>query len=248
MLQLRPAGRQHTSAHLFIRMHFLRGLCAAHIGRRVPQLRRRVGGQAAQTGGQIVEQPRFDRAGLQPHGLRIRMNSSRKVHEVPVPAASGLLHSLNRIDFADAYQVPLSHPVMDIGDAYMAIFGFAPTWVRWLMSLRGHIAVRLGLAHPFDTAPISFDEKPRLQPGVRAGPFTVQSISTDEIIVGDNDKHLNFRISVLKTECKGQCFVTVSTGVEMHNRLGRIYMFVVKPFHRFIASFMIQQAVWAGRL
>jgi len=171
-----------------------------------------------------------------------------QVLEVPVPEASGLMKSLKRIDFADAYEAPVRHQSREIADAYIAIFGFEPAWVRWLMSLRGFIAVRLGLSHPFDACPMVADEKPRFLLGTRAGLFTVQSVSTDLIIVGDDDKHLNFRISVLKTERDGQCFVTVSTGVEIHNRLGRVYMFVVKPFHRFLALFMVQRAVSEGRL
>lgn len=162
--------------------------------------------------------------------------------------ASGLRPSLKRIDFADGYEAQLQNSNIDIGDAYMAIFGFEPAWVRWLMNLRGLIALRLGLSHPFDARPIAVSEKPRFQPGTRVGPFTVQSVSTDQIIVGDNDKHLDFRISVLKTERDGQSFVTVSTGVEIHNRLGRIYMLVVKPFHRFLAPYMVRQAVKEGRL
>lgn len=176
------------------------------------------------------------------------MSAAPQVREVPVPKDSGSLPSLNRVDFADAYEAPLRHPNIAIGDAYLAIFDFQPAWVRGLMSLRGFIALRLGLAHPFNAQPLTHANKPKLQPGVRVGPFTVQSLSSDCVIVGDDDTHLNFRISVLKTERDGQGFITVSTGVEIHNRLGRIYMFVVKPFHRFLARFMVHQAVNARRL
>jgi len=176
------------------------------------------------------------------------MSAALQVREVPVPEQSGLLPSLNRVDFADAYEAPLRYPNIDIGDAYLAIFDFAPAWVRGLMSLRGFIALRLGLAHPFNGQPLAHAQKPQLQPGVRTGPFTVQSLKSDCVIVGDDDTHLSFRISVLKTERDGQWFITVSTGVEIHNRLGKIYMFVVKPFHRFLARFMVRQALNAQRL
>jgi hypothetical protein len=176
------------------------------------------------------------------------MISAPQVCEVIVPTASGLLPALKRIDFADAYEALLRHPNIAIVDAYMAIFGFAPVWVRWLMNLRGFIALRLGLAHPFNAQPLKHAGTPHLQPGGRVGPFTVQSLRSDCIIVGDDDTHLNFRISVLKTERDGQGFITVSTGVEIHNSLGRIYMFVVKPFHRFLARYMLWRAVKEGRL
>lgn len=64
-----------------------------------------------------------------------------------------------------------------------------------------------------------------------------------ELIVGDDDKHLNFRISVSKTERSGRVFVTIATAVQIHNVLGRTYMLLVKPFHRFIAPYMVRRAV-----
>ncbi len=171
-----------------------------------------------------------------------------KFREVPVPSMSSLCGTLGRIDFSDAYEVPLSQPNLRVEEAYWAVFGAEPAWVRWLMNLRGHMAVRLGLMHPFGTAPASPEDVPAFQPGVRVGPFTVQSMTDQELIVGDDDLHLNFRISALKSERAGQTFLTISTAVEIHNNLGRLYMFVVKPFHRFIAPFMIRRAVRLGRL
>ena len=171
-----------------------------------------------------------------------------RVRVVPVPLSSAVLTSLKCIDFADAYEVPLSKSQLDASAAYWAVFGVEPLWVRWLMSLRGHMAIRLGLAHPFGASKGRPDVVPAFQPGVRLGPFTVQSVSPNEVIVGDDDQHLNFRISALKIERNGQTFLTVSTVVEIHNALGRAYMCVVKPFHRFIAPFMVGRAVRQGRL
>ncbi len=152
------------------------------------------------------------------------------------------------MDFADAYEVQLSNLQLDASAAYWAVFGVEPVWVRWLMCLRGHIAVLLGLTHPFDTTKHSSNVVPVLRLGVRVGAFTVQTVSPNEVIVGDDDKHLNFRISCLKTASGGRTYITISTAVEIHNTLGRIYMFVVKPFHRFIAPFMVQRALSEGRL
>jgi hypothetical protein len=176
------------------------------------------------------------------------VDRSVRVRVVPVPVHSEVLTSLKRIDFADAYEAPLSRPQMGVCDAYWAVFGVEPIWVCWLMSLRGHIAIRLGLTHPFDTVKASPGLVPTFQLGMRVGPFTVQYASPNELIVGDDDKHLNFRISCLKTMSGERAFITISTVVEIHNKLGRFYMFVVKPFHRFIAPFMVRRAVNNCRL
>jgi len=173
---------------------------------------------------------------------------SQPIRAVHMPAESVLNSSLCRIDFADAYELRLSKSEIQISEAYVVIFCYPPTWVQVLMNLRGHIALRLGLTHPFDAREIAPDEYPKVVTGVRVGSFTVQSVHPSELIVGDDDKHLNFRISTMKTEREGQFYITVSTAVEIHNMLGRAYMFVVKPFHRFLAPYMLRRAVSSGRL
>ena len=174
--------------------------------------------------------------------------TDRRVRVVPVPVHSEVLTTLERIDFADAYEVPLSKHQLDASAVYWAVFSVEPMWVRWLMRWRGHIATRFGLSHPFGIVKASPSSVPTLQPGRRVGPFTVVSVSAHEVIVGDDDKHLNFRISCLKTVSGRRTFITVSTVVQIHNTLGRVYMFVVKPFHRFIAPLMVQRALSEGRL
>jgi len=119
------------------------------------------------------------------------------------------------------------------------------------MAVRGAVAFALGLKHEPDG---NFQRVPggvpgsRYQIGQRVGLFSIQSNEPNELIVGDNDKHLDFRISIYRSSTHGVETVTVSTTVEIHNAVGRLYMLVVKPFHRFIARSMVQRAADAGRL
>ena len=168
--------------------------------------------------------------------------------KVAVPAESAITVALKRHDYLDAYEVQLSQPELQVCDAYVAIFCNPPAWVQSLMNLRGRMAVRLGLTHPFDVPAMLPDDRPRFELGQRVGSFTVQAIYPNELIVGDDDKHLNFRISTLKTVREGKSCITVSTVVEIHNTLGRAYMFIVKPFHRFLAPYMLRRAASSGSL
>ena len=178
--------------------------------------------------------------------ISIQKTSSFRV--VAIPTNSALSSFFRRIDFSDAYELELSKPELRVGEAYMAIFCFAPAWIRGLMNLRGLIAVHLGLKHPFVTHDVQQGDLMIVELGRRVGPFTVQSVSPNELIVGDDDTHLNFRISTLKTEREGRFYITVSTAVEIHNTLGRFYMVVVKPFHKLLASHMLRRAALSGRL
>ena len=170
------------------------------------------------------------------------------VRQVEVPSGSAIKVALKRTDFADAYEVPLARPERQVGEAYVAIFCNAPSWVQGLMNLRGYIAVCLGLTHPFDARNVEPSDQQLFEIGQRVGSFTVQSIHANELIVGDDDKHLNFRISTIKTEREGVFYITVSTAVEIHNTLGRVYMVVVKPFHQFLAPYLVRRAASSGRL
>jgi hypothetical protein len=109
------------------------------------------------------------------------------------------------------------------------------------------VATTLGLRHGGKTG---FEVTPdaSFEVGQRVGRFLIRSIERNELIVGENDKHLDFRISIYRSSLNGEETVTVSTAVEIHNTIGRIYMLVIEPFHRCIARAVMQRAVNAGRL
>jgi len=163
-----------------------------------------------------------------------------RVVKVPVPEASKLLASFKQVTFADAYEVAVVNTAITAEEAALAIFGHSPAWVGALMKARGVFAKAVGLKH----SDMRSGEQQR-------GIFKVQQRHPNEIIIGEDDSHLNFRISILRAgnaDGVGAQTVTVSTAVETHNALGRAYMFVVKPFHRIIARSMVQRAANAGRL
>ena len=119
--------------------------------------------------------------------------------------------------FADAYKVPAPHGVDAIAATRMA-FARGPWWIRTLMGLRN----RLGRAVGLKPAP--------------ASGFPVISQSVDEVLMGFNDKHLDFRIVV----AVAGGFATVTTIVRWHNAWGRAYLAAIMPFHRAIAARMIE--------
>jgi len=118
------------------------------------------------------------------------------------------------------------------------------------MSLRNKGAALLGLQHysksELENIRSSIHKNPYIV-GERAGMFSVISVSEDEVILGDDDKHLNFRVSVLVLPGE-ESTVYVSTIVDEHNLMGRIYMLIVRPVHRIIAPCLVRKAKIDGRL
>ena len=74
--------------------------------------------------------------------------------------------------------------------------------------------------------------------------FPVISQSAAKVVLGLDDRHLDFRVLVEVEELgMGRQEVTASTAVKTHNLLGRAYLAIVKPFHRIIVPAMLAQVV-----
>lgn len=103
-----------------------------------------------------------------------------------------------------------------------------PGWVQGLMALRNLIVRPFGLKHDPDIA----------APGVpRIGMFPIVSQQPAEIVLGFDDRHLDFRILV-QTEPTGETETSVRlvTLVKRHNLLGRFYLAAIMPFHKRIVA------------
>jgi hypothetical protein len=156
-----------------------------------------------------------------------------KVSACAIPPQSRLHTRLAGAYFHDAHCVDNPYPERSALALWMQTLGRTPAWVDTAMRARNAIVKRLGLK---DLGVLShIDSKRPLQDycvGERVGIFTVLHISEDEVVMGDDDRHLDVQVSLLKT---AEHQVVVSTVVHIHNALGRVYMFFVAPAHRIIA-------------
>lgn len=128
----------------------------------------------------------------------------------PLPKSSHLWPMVQSGDFIDGYAVTSTLPPQEAAAIGLSM----PAWANTLLSLRNTIVKPLGLKT--DTSD--------------AGPdaiFPVTYESDAEIILGTDDRHLNFRISILRAAGK----IHMATWVHRNNRLGRAYLAIVMPFH-----------------
>ncbi len=113
-------------------------------------------------------------------------------------------------DFLDCYRCETS---IDVEQAAKRAMAF-PFWVNWLMKIRNIVVTPLGL-------------RTDLGKGETIGFFPVVMRNDAEIILGFDDKHLDFRISILTDGSHAYG----ATWVRRHNWLGRFYLMVIMPFH-----------------
>jgi hypothetical protein len=112
------------------------------------------------------------------------------------------------------------------------------------MHVRDMIVARFGLKTGKQLAMIAGDAKAE-----RVGIFRIYGTNETEIVVGEDDRHLDFRVSVL---CSGgrapdtMPQLTISTVVHCHNLLGRAYLLVIAPFHRMVVKASLRRAAQIG--
>jgi len=169
------------------------------------------------------------------------------VKPVAIPAQSSVASAYESTNLADAFAVRL--PFGTSGDPdvlWRFLMSHQPFWIGWLTNVRDAIVACFGLKTAKHLASLA-DEAT----GDRIAFFKVYSRSETEIVLGEDDKHLDFRLSVLRTpdaspQLGGQ--LIVSTVVHCNNLLGRTYLSVIAPLHRQVVTASLRRAAHIGWL
>lgn len=130
----------------------------------------------------------------------------------------GLIRNYLPADYVDSFsRIVQSRRTVAPEDFAGMAFDRPPAWIGRLMKLRNRLVGPLGLK--------------------TGGRFTdrVCGRSPDEIVFGMPDKHLTFHVSLRCGE-KGPAGqrLSMTTVVRFNNRLGRLYFFLIRPFHKII--------------
>jgi Protein of unknown function (DUF2867) len=171
-----------------------------------------------------------------------------QVMEIQIPDNSRLKASLDSVSYWDAFQAQLTTNEDDIDQLYFAIFSHIPLWLQTLLACRNWLVSMYGLKGPTLHDLNRIETGREFKIGEKMGVFTLVSKDENELILGADDKHLNFRVSVLRSVKDNRKGVVVSTVVEVNNVFGRIYLFIIAPFHRLAVKALIRNALVSGRL
>lgn len=154
---------------------------------------------------------------LPPATERLLADPEASIHPPPMiltdtlPSASSLWSLHQPGDFLDCYSVASILSPREAATRGLTL----PPWARGLLALRNAIV------HPFG-----------LKTGEPGQPFfPTCHESADELVLGTDDRHLDFRIGVFRQEGR----IYLSTWVRPHNLWGRAYLACVMPFHILIS-------------
>jgi hypothetical protein len=169
------------------------------------------------------------------------------VKGIDVPPVSRIARELAGADFFDCHEILLAHDGRPALEIYLEVIARTPSWVNFLMASRNRIASLLGLKDVGHLGGLD-NAKPASAylVGDRVGIFSLLFVTDDEAILGEFDMHLDVKVSICRLRREGRESVAVTTVVHIHNFLGRTYMLLVLPFHRFIVPVVLGRVVEVG--
>ncbi len=166
----------------------------------------------------------------------------KRIEMVAVPKASSVEQVFAAPDYMDAFAVDIPPGVeLDIESiTRKVLFESAPWWVESLMDLRNAVVKWFGLKTGDTTKEEVMRNFSLSNPNM--GLFNIYGYSESEVILGEDDKHLDFRVSLLIERENRRLVLT--TVVQFNNWLGRLYFLPVSFFHRIIVKAMLKKIRW----
>lgn len=163
-----------------------------------------------------------------------------EAHAVRIPPDSVLAPLYVGADLLDAFAIDLPAGASDDPEVLARVaFERQAAWIRALTWVRDTVMAGVGVK---SSSAIGAAAATR---GLQViGYFPVLSKSAGEMVMGGDDRHLDFRVAVLvRADAQGGRELVVVTVVHCHNRLGRTYLAVIAPFHRTILRANLERTV-----
>lgn len=163
-----------------------------------------------------------------------------------IPNNSTLKSDKNSFDYVDSYQNLFLDETdrIDITKIGKLFFASGPKWIDGLFTIRNKIVGLFGLKTSGNTTGRQKQlDNFKCEKGEQLGLFKVFDKTDNEIILGEDDRHLNFRVSLLLDKFEGktkQKNLTITTTVKFNNSFGRLYFLPVRLFHKLIVPTMLK--------
>ncbi|RIJ45439.1 DUF2867 domain-containing protein [Maribellus luteus] len=160
-----------------------------------------------------------------------------------IPDNSILKNDEKSFHYVDSFQsqdatIRPDNDVISIGKLFLTS---GPGWADRLMSIRDKAVGVVGLKTAGQlTSEAKNPDNFKFQVGEQLGIFKLYAKTGNELVLGDDDKHLSFRVSLL---LDGKKKIMITTAVEYKNVFGRIYFLPVKPIHQLIVKGTLREII-----
>jgi hypothetical protein len=168
------------------------------------------------------------------------MDDTQAVITVPLPPGSRATRFCAAPGLADAYALRLPDgAARDPELLARFMFSQQAPWVARMLWWRDMLVSAFGIK-----TTRQLQRTPGEPPVPRISFFRIYAQDDSEILLGEDDSHLDFRVSV---RCEpGSRQLVVTTVVRCHNLTGRLYILLIAPWHRRVVCSAMQRAARAG--
>ncbi len=157
-----------------------------------------------------------------------------QILEKLIPRSDKIFVSFGKVNYEDCFCLSFeTKTIFDVDFIIFKIIKTLPNWVKFLLYLRNKIASIFGLKTGKIGDFYDNSEKLNFKQGQSIGDLSVILKEKYHLITELKDKHLDFRVSILIRE-EGTTKVFFSTIVKFNNIFGKMYFFLITPFHRLI--------------
>lgn len=142
---------------------------------------------------------------------------------------------LPNADWADAFEITTPRTFATMKALAEQTVGAMPRWAEYLLWLRNSVVAPFGLK--------SDGKQDATADTNIVGIFPILEETEDRIVLGLNDRHLDFRILIEQAQQDKGTRIRTTTLVQRHNAFGKLYIAVVFPFHKAIVAAVVKQAI-----
>jgi len=151
-----------------------------------------------------------------------------QVRRTTPPSESVVAKWYENASLLDSYSIDLrASEQLSMRELATRALAAPPTWQKVLIAVRDATVTPFGIKTS-GMVRESWDSNERV------GFFPVHWEGRDEIVLGADDRHLDFRLSLLRRLSPTGALIIATTIVHTHNALGFTYLNLIRPFHHLV--------------
>lgn len=157
-----------------------------------------------------------------------------KIYKISgLPEGTLITNNMPSIDYYDSYMI--KKKTDDSIDKIARKMLTLPAWINFALRVRYYLVVK-----PFGLSTGRFDDIP-VKPEESSEPVPVIEKNENEIVMGSDDKHLYYRISVMKKVTGQEPEIFLNTVVRFNNVWGKIYFLPVRLGHILVVKSLLKK-------
>ena len=158
-----------------------------------------------------------------------------QIIEELIPKNDNIFLNFGTINYQDRFCLIMeTKRIVDVDFVIIKLIKSIPKWFMCLIRMRNVIASIIGLKTGKLREIYENEETINLKQNESIGEIFIFLKGKNRLIAELKDKHLDFRFSISIRQEDGTTKVSFTTIVKINNIFGKVYFFLITPFHKLI--------------